>query len=210
MRRLIRWAAGGLAAAVVLAVFLAALAAKERDDRFCVACHLHEAKLARVVAGPATDLAGAHHRAEARVGCIGCHGGADPGMRLRVWAVAGWDTVKFLVGAYEEPTRMRLPLRDADCRVCHTPILRTAAPAAPLPPAPAGPPASAEPGASYMEEPPVQPSGRLSYHGFRGHDGVDVRCVACHTAHTTEAGPAEQFLSPRVVQPICRECHRQL
>src|SRR5439155_328531 len=72
-------------------LFLTALAAKERDNRFCVSCHLHDEKFLRLTASEATDLAGFHHRKKADVGCIACHGGADPLMRAKVWTVAGFD-----------------------------------------------------------------------------------------------------------------------
>ena len=114
----------GIAGALVCAaLFLAGLAAKERDNHFCVSCHLHDEKFGRLTAAVATDLAGFHYGRKADVGCIACHGGADPAMRVKVWAVAGFDTLRFLGGAYAEPAHMRLPLRDAECRNCHTPIL---------------------------------------------------------------------------------------
>src|SRR5262245_19191933 len=125
-----RLALGGGAiagAAAVGALFLGGLSAKERDDRFCVACHLHDAKFERLTARSAPALAGFHHAKKAEVGCIACHGGADPAMRVRVWTVAGIDTLKFLVGRYREPDHMRLSLRDAECRQCHTPILKPVA-----------------------------------------------------------------------------------
>ena len=190
---------------LVLAAFLAGLSVKERDNRFCISCHLHEAKFTRLTGVSVTDLAGSHHAKDRRVGCIACHGGSDPVMRLRVWSIAGFDTLKFLAGAYGEPTHMRLSIRDVDCRQCHTPIAREAA---------AAPPTKAEaanaPEASYTTEPPTPRGGRISFHGFRDHDSVDVRCVGCHRAHTTDADAADLFVSRAVVEPICRECHRPL
>ena len=42
---------GGVAGAIVCAaLFLAGLAAKERDNRFCVSCHLHDEKFGRLTA----------------------------------------------------------------------------------------------------------------------------------------------------------------
>lgn len=207
-----RWLLGGLAGGVgtllLGSAFLAGLAAKERDNRFCVSCHLHEAKFTRLVAASATDLAGSHHVQDRRVGCIACHGGADSVMRLRVWAVAGFDTLKFLAGTYGEPSGMQLRLRDGDCRQCHTPIRQAAPPADPPDATPPATATGAE--AGYMTEAPAPSGGQISFHTFRGHDGVDVRCVACHTAHTTDSTAAEHFLSRPTVEPICRECHRQL
>jgi hypothetical protein len=179
-------------------LFLAGLAAKERDDRFCVACHLHEEKFRRLNAPASTDLAGFHHAKAPTVGCIGCHGGSDLPMRLAVWGVAGVDTVRFLVGAYREPTGLRLPLRDAECRQCHAPILKTAAGAA------------AGSGANLEAESETEGHAGTSYHAIRDHDGVRVTCIRCHAAHTTDSEASQRFIArPRVV-PICRECHRAM
>ena len=210
MQRRLLWGIAGLVAALgVTAMFLGGLAMKEHDNRFCVACHLHEGKFERIVASTPTDLAGAHYRHTSHVGCIGCHGGADMPMRLRVWSVAGVDTLRFLVGAYGEPASMRLPLRNDDCRVCHTPIVR------PLPPPPdsvAHPPAAAVSGpeAAYIQEPPVERQAP-SFHGVREHDTIQqVACVRCHRAHDPLGAAGEHFLVQPVVQPVCRECHRRL
>lgn len=201
--------AGGVGTLFVTSAFLAGLAVKERDNRFCVSCHLHEAKLKRLVGTSTTDLASSHYARDNRVGCIACHGGADPVMRVRVWSIAAFDTLRFLAGTYSEPTYMRLPLRDLDCRQCHTPILKVPPTVASTDARPTRDTATGAE-ASYLAEAPVERGGRISFHAFREHDGVNVRCVACHTAHTTDSAATEQFLSRPVVEPICRECHRQL
>lgn len=210
-RRLARVAAAVGVAALVAAASLAVLHVKERDNRFCVACHLHEEKFERFTAMAATDLAGAHHAKDPHVGCIACHGGADAGMRLKVWALAALDTARYLANRHEEPTRMRLPLRDAECRQCHTPILKA--------PAPAGPGASADAAAARVgpdEEAgyavQAQTEGRTgtAYHALRDHDGVKVPCLRCHTTHTTDSDAPNRFISRATVHPICRECHPRL
>lgn len=208
-RSLLYGLAGGVAALLAASAFLAGLAVKERDNRFCVSCHLHEAKFRRLVGTSVTDLAGSHHAKDNRVGCIACHGGADPIMRARVWSVAALDTLRFLAGTYSEAAHMRVRLRDIDCRQCHTPIVKVP-PAVVSRDAPPTRETVTDAEASYMAEAPVERGGRISFHAFRGHDGVNVRCVACHTAHTTDSAAPEQFLSRPVVEPICRECHRQL
>ena len=133
-------------------------------------------------------------------------------MRGKVWAIAGWDTVRYLVGAYEEPVRMRLPLRDAECRQCHTPIVPpTSARLAPV--APAAAPAaqvSSSPEASYTVDPYAEGSRSTSYHAIREHDTVTVLCATCHTSHTTTGLPKDRFISHHVVGPVCRECHKQM
>lgn len=197
------WGAPFVAVSLGSGIFLVGLAAKERDNRFCVSCHLHEPKFLRLIATPPNDLAGAHYRQKAEVGCIACHGGADTRMRLRVWTVAEVDTLRFLVGAYREPERMRLPLRDAECRQCHMPILRTA------PSAAAGLSSATDQSVATSE---AETEGRAgtSYHAIREHDTVNVRCVRCHTAHTTDSDGANHFVSKSGVTRVCRDCHKEM
>ncbi|MBI2204169.1 MAG: hypothetical protein HYU41_10005 [Candidatus Rokubacteria bacterium] len=207
VRRLALGAAGVAGAVAVTAAFLVALHAKEQDNRFCVACHLHEAKFERLVTAVPADLAGVHHRKDGQVGCITCHGGADLGMRLRVWAVAGFDTVKFLAGTYEEPDHMRLPLRDVECRQCHTPILKVSS----APPLPGAGPAAVDPALAGQDAPPADATASAtSFHAISEHNATNVACVACHTTHTTDGDPAGRFIGRERVGRICRECHPHL
>jgi predicted CXXCH cytochrome family protein len=184
------WLAGvvGLALGLGLSVvFGGSLYLKERDDRFCVSCHLHEEKFARFQARPsATDLAGSHHGSRPPVRCIDCHGGTSMGMMAQVWAVAGLDTVRFLTGSYEEPTRMRLRLRDGDCRQCHEPIVRTT-----------------------VEQEEAQEGQGDSFHAITQHGTVRTACIGCHTSHTV-GEKRLQFIDRRTVLPICRSCHESM
>ena len=200
--------AAAVAGALLLGtLFLTALAVKERDNRFCVSCHLHDEKFLRLTASEATDLAGFHHRKKADVGCIACHGGADPLMRAKVWTVAGFDTLRFLAGAYREPTHMRLPLRDAECRRCHTRILGR--PASSRPATTAAKPVDAIDD-SVAAEAETEGRGGTSYHAIREHDTVRIACVRCHTSHTIDANAADKFLSRPRIATICRDCHKQI
>jgi predicted CXXCH cytochrome family protein len=196
-----------IATFIVGVLFLAGLAAKERDDRFCVACHLHDEKFERLTASLAADLAGLHHNKKPEIGCIACHGGGDLDMRLRVWTVAGIDTLKFLVGRYREPDHMRLPLRDVECRQCHRPILKP----------PAAPKASeatraVDPTADSTFAAEAASEGRAgtSYHEIREHDTVKVKCITCHVSHVTGSDATNRFIVRARVAPVCRECHKQM
>jgi hypothetical protein len=184
------WLAGATALAVGLGLpfaFGGVLYRAEQNNYFCVSCHLHDEKFARFLGQPLpTDLAGGHHVSRQAVRCIDCHGGADPAMRVRVWAVAGIDTLRFLVGWYEEPRRMRLPLRDAECRQCHDPIIRMT-----------------------PEQEETQEGRGDSYHAITEHRTVHVACVACHTSHM-RAEKRLQFIDRRAVLPICRRCHERM
>jgi predicted CXXCH cytochrome family protein len=198
----------GVAGVLLLGVlFLTALAAKERDNRFCVSCHLHDDKFLRLTASEATDLAGFHHLKKAEVGCIACHGGADPLMRAKVWTVAGFDTLRFLAGTYREPTHMRLPLRDAECRRCHTPILGR--PVSSSSATTAAKPIEAT-DESVAAEAETEGRGGTSYHAIREHDTVRIACVRCHASHATDANAADKFLSRPKITAICRDCHKQM
>jgi predicted CXXCH cytochrome family protein len=183
-------------------LFLAALSATERDNRFCVACHLHDEKFSRLIAVTATDLAGFHHHRKAEVGCIACHGGAGAARHLQVWLLAGFDTLAFLAGAYAEPTHMRLPLRDAECQPCHTPILSARATASG--------PADPTPEATFAAEAETEGRGGTSYHAIREHGTVRITCVRCHPSHTTDSNAANRFITKATVRPLCHECHKEL
>jgi predicted CXXCH cytochrome family protein len=176
---------------IVPVIFLGGLARIEQNDRFCVSCHLHEEKFNRFQASVSSDLAGAHHQKKS-VRCIDCHGGADPGMRARVWAVAAVDAAKFLIGRYVEPDQMRLPLRDKECSQCHTPILKKTSRSA-----------------GEDEEGQHGRPGN-AYHALRDHDGVKFACVRCHANHTSDGEARFQFLARSRVLPVCRECHKNL
>lgn len=203
---------------MVTGLFMAGLVVKETDDRFCIACHLHEEKLKRFSSATPTDLAGLHQRKDPTVGCIDCHGGAAPLTRVKVWTVAGFDTLKFVVGAYAEPTRMRVALGDAECRQCHTPVLKplvqagTTAPVTSSQTPPTAATGVAAPGieASYGAESPEEGRGEINYHAIRDHGPVNVRCVRCHTSHTTDSEERNRFISRPTVQPFCRECHKDM
>ena len=191
MRRKLAWGVAALAGlAVLVAVFLVGLAAVERENNFCISCHLHEQKFKRFTSVPFADLTSPHHAKDVR--CIDCHGGADLPMRLRVWTVAGVDTLRYLVGRYREPEHMRLPLRSKECTQCHTPILKNA------------------PALSAEQEEALEGRAGNTYHSIRAHDTVRINCARCHTAHTPDSEAKLQFIARSRVQPICRECHATL
>ena len=190
-----------------MALFLAGLAVKERDNAFCVSCHLHDEKYIRYNAATPVDLAGAHRQADARVGCIACHGGSDMPRRLRIWGGAAFDTMRFLAGAYAEPDRMRLPLRDAECRQCHTPIDKrrgqpasVAFSAGPASPGPAGE-------ETILETQPPPAAESITFHGLREHETLSVTCARCHASHATGGQSSAGYLVPTIMNPVCRECH---
>lgn len=161
---------------------------KERDNNFCVSCHLpdqpgplHGDKFRRFVARPAVDLT-AVHQAKAQTKCIDCHGGVGVAARARVLGIAAWDTLRYLAGHYQEPEAMRLPLRDADCRWCHTDMDKRVTQAG--------------------EE-------EQAYHKIFAHLTVNLRCVQCHVSHT-EGLRTFYFMRRETVLPLCKKCHPQI
>jgi predicted CXXCH cytochrome family protein len=189
--RTVGWCVIALAGFVlIVGLSLTGLAVKERDDRFCVACHLHEEKFKRFTSSMSTDLAGPHHAKDIR--CIDCHGGADAAMRMRVWLLAAVDTGRFLIRRYREPERMRIQLRPKECTICHTPILKH------------------PPAVSAEQEEALEGRAGNAYHAIRAHDGIRTPCVRCHTSHSTDGDPKAQFIARQRVQPVCRECHKTL
>jgi predicted CXXCH cytochrome family protein len=175
---------------VLVPLFFVGLVAKERDNNFCVSCHLHDEKFKRFVSVPFTDLTGPHHAKNVR--CIDCHGGADLNMQLRVWIHAAWDTGKFIIGNYQEPEFMHLELRSKECTQCHTPILKSA------------------PALSAEQEEAFEGRAGNAYHSIRAHDTVRITCIRCHTAHTTDSEPKLQYIARSRVEPVCRKCHPTL
>jgi predicted CXXCH cytochrome family protein len=49
-----------------------------------------------------------------------------------------------------------------------------------------------------------------NYHGIREHDTANIRCVRCHTSHTTDSDAKNRFISQAAVRPVCRECHKEM
>jgi hypothetical protein len=168
----------------------------ERDNDFCVACHLepgvplHEVKHADLGRRPPATLAAAH--AEAGVvgnaetrdfRCIDCHGGTGALGRLRVKILSGRDAFWYVVGRFEEPEVMHWPLLDADCRKCH----------------------------SRFEERAVTPGLDPRFHELAAHNvSLGVSCVTCHLVHEEGGLPEHDFLHPEPVRAQCGECHPEM
>ena len=117
----LKWTGGLLAFGFVS--FVASVEVTDRleeDNRFCIACHLHERTLENFLTDTPTlvALAGAHHQGEVK--CIDCHIGATLTDKLIVKAIAGWDTLKYFSGRFKEPDHLRFPLGDRMCLKCHT------------------------------------------------------------------------------------------
>lgn len=96
--------------------------AVESYDPFCTVCHLqdHQDYLddgARPKAGVRT-LAGWHARAGG-VRCISCHGEEGIAGMIRTTILASKDLYKFIIGDFEQPSRVFHPILDKDCAKCH-------------------------------------------------------------------------------------------
>lgn len=161
----------------------------ERDNDFCVACHLredvplHAEKRRDLQRTPAATLAAAHGAAEVErrpFRCIDCHGGTGWLGRARVKALSARDAFWYAVRRFDEPDEMHWPLWDADCRKCHAEFDERAA-----------------------------TSGRDPlFHELSVHNtALGVACVDCHLVHDEGGLPERDFLHPEPVRARCASCH---
>ena len=94
----------------------------ESYDPFCTACHLqdHQDYLddgARVK--NAVQTLGGWHKSVGDVRCISCHGEEGITGMIRTTILANKDLYKFIIGDYEQPSRVFHPILDNDCVKCH-------------------------------------------------------------------------------------------
>lgn len=94
----------------------------ESYDPFCTSCHLqdHQDYLddARRTKKAIRTLGG-WHLVGGEVNCISCHGEEGIVGMARTTYLAAKDTVKFVLGDYEQPSRVFHPVQDKDCLKCH-------------------------------------------------------------------------------------------
>jgi predicted CXXCH cytochrome family protein len=155
--------------------------ALEQNNRFCVACHLHEKKFTEFhpVQDKQVTLAAAHNlEGDKNVKCIDCHIGATIADKMIVKAIAARDTVAYLVGAFEEPTHLRFALGTRMCLKCH----------------PTG---------------GQNPEQENAFHNTPSHAKMPLVCYECHTVHPT-ASVATRFLREQTVKPLCDGCHKEM
>ncbi len=164
----------------------------ERDNDFCNACHLsadiplHIEIRKDFDLRPSSTLAGVHGsaatatRAEREAHrCIDCHGGVGFEGRARVKLLAAKDALVWLGGQFDEPGEMKHPLRDADCRKCHTGFRQ------------------------YGEQEALE-----KFHGLMVHNiDLGLDCVECHTVHDGGDDPELYFLDSGLVRSQCGRCH---
>jgi len=169
----------------------------ERNNDFCVSCHLAPDRPLHAENGrdfqrrPAGSLAGLHAAARVeRPGddsrtpfrCIDCHGGTSPVGRLRVKALAARDAFWYVVGHFEEPTGMHWSLWDEDCLKCH----------------------------AAFDESDVEPWQSPRFHQLPVHNtALGVACVECHGVHEVRGNPEMQFLHAPSVRSQCARCHSE-
>jgi hypothetical protein len=125
----------------------------ERENAFCVSCHLHEHLLAAFTGGAmkATDLSAVHGAAMDEPRCIDCHKGEGTIERAKVLAVAARDTFKYLLDVHREPDHSDVPIVDAGCTRCHDELGAVA--------------------------------GGPDFHQRAEHRTLPMACVSCHQAH---------------------------
>jgi len=182
----------GVSAIVALPAGWIATDAIERNNDFCTSCHidgdvpLHRDVRADFERRPPASMAASHAGAIARerpedpsMRCIDCHGGVGLLGRAKIKLLAARDAAVWLAGRGEEPTEMRHPLVDADCRQCHPTF-----------------------------DPRVDPHAPEPFHALPVHNiDLGMACVACHTAHVDTGDESFHFLETERVRRRCAHCH---
>jgi hypothetical protein len=160
----------------------------ERENSFCLSCHLtpevrlHDAVGRDFAQRPPASLAARHAEAEADFRCIACHGGTSWPGRLRVKLSAASDAFWYATGRFDEPARMTTPLWDEDCRKCH----------------------------ARLGEGGERDWDRIPFHEVMAHDAPsEVACVDCHRVHETGGDPEAAFLEAGHVRGQCARCHSE-
>jgi nitrate/TMAO reductase-like tetraheme cytochrome c subunit len=158
----------------------------ERENSFCLSCHLtpevrlHDAVGRDFAERPPASLAARHAEAEADFRCIDCHGGTSWPGRLRVKLSAASDAFWYVSGHFDEPDRMTTPLWDEDCRKCHP----------------------------SLGEKHARDWDSISFHEVVAHrENLGVACVDCHRVHDTDVDPEASFLHAGHVREQCASCH---
>ncbi len=173
------------AASILALVAIAATAFvkhQDEDNRFCVACHLHQKKMDAMLAAPPRALAAAHHGARGSghpERCFTCHSGEGWGGWSQVTLLSAWDAARWVAGDRHEPTTMRLPLTNQACLKCHATDLR------------------------------IRKRDEQKYHGIADHRPNKISCMACHRVHDAGA-PEHHFLDDSNLKAQCQRCHRDL
>ncbi len=157
---------------------------KDHDNRFCIACHLHQDIYRHTVTAPPTTLAAGHYRADRGrhpERCFTCHSGEGVVGWSQVTLLSAWDAARWVAGDRHEPTSMRLPLTNQACLKCHAAQVR---------------------GTKSENE-------TTKYHELSQHRGITVPCFGCHVVHAPGAR-AKLYLDDATVRARCQACHRDL
>ncbi|MFQ5895805.1 MAG: cytochrome c3 family protein [Nitrospinota bacterium] len=103
-------------------LFLRGIRTLESYDPFCTYCHLADHQEYFDDGGrppPQVETLSGWHTAKGEVGCIRCHGEDGLlGMARTTWLASG-DLWRFIIGDYEQPSRVFRPILDKDCAKCH-------------------------------------------------------------------------------------------
>lgn len=125
----------------------------EKDNTFCLSCHLHKKKYNDFLSGEKGKTLSARHGKEKGFLCIDCHVGPGLTGRLKATMLGASNAAVFLSTMYEEPKVMRSKMGDGHCIKCHT-------------------------GAEVSRGKTVD-----DFHGRIDHFDVSTRCVQCHISH---------------------------
>lgn len=96
--------------------------AVESYDPFCTVCHLQDHQDYLDDGARAENMVktlGGWHKNAGGVKCISCHGEEGITGMIRTTILANKDLYKFIIGDYEQPSRVFHPILDKDCVKCH-------------------------------------------------------------------------------------------
>ena len=96
--------------------------AVESYDPFCTVCHLQDHQDYLDDGARAENMVqtlGGWHKSAGGVRCISCHGEEGITGMIRTTILANKDLYKFIIGDYEQPSRVFHPILDKDCLKCH-------------------------------------------------------------------------------------------
>ena len=96
--------------------------AVESYDPFCTVCHLQDHQDYLDDGARAENMVqtlGGWHKSAGEVRCISCHGEEGITGMIRTTILANKDLYKFIIGDYEQPSRVFHPILDKDCLKCH-------------------------------------------------------------------------------------------
>jgi len=177
------WSRVLLVALCVVGAYFGALGVTdwlERDNRFCISCHLHDGIYEDYYSpeGQIVSLAAAHRVIDEPVPCIDCHMLEGLVGRTTTMMISTRDTLKLLLRLHETEPDFLPPLPDPYCTKCH-----------------------AERELVSLEAGDYLP--------LTEHLDLEILCTECHAGHPP-GDPELLYMDEEKVVRHCERCHPEL